>query len=197
MDHPLRCRCGIMQGYVDAHESAGRAVCYCKSCQAFARFLEQEADILNSNGGTEIIACLPRSVHFTTGVDKLACMSLSEQGLLRWYSSCCRTPIGNTPRDRKMPYVGLVRACLPGSDASFDQAFGPLKVSLNTESALGKVKPTLAPTLIAVAKIMKKVISARLSGKYRDNPFFKPNSDTPIEEPRVLTQTERRALEEK
>ena len=99
----LRCRCGAIQGTVDSRHVYGRAVCYCTDCQAFARYLGSQDQVLNRQGGTEIVAILPAAVHFETGLDKLACMSLSDKGLLRWYASCCRTPIGNTPRDRKMP----------------------------------------------------------------------------------------------
>jgi hypothetical protein len=88
--HPLQCRCGTLQGYVSLANMAVRAVCYCKDCQAFARFLERSDDaVLNELGGTEIVAMLPRYVHFTQGLEALVCMSLSERGLLRWYSSCC------------------------------------------------------------------------------------------------------------
>ncbi len=43
VDIPLRCLCGRMRGVARAvSPSAGfRFVCYCKDCQAFARFLEQ------------------------------------------------------------------------------------------------------------------------------------------------------------
>ena len=107
MNTQLRCRCGTIQGTVDPRHVYARAVCYCKDCQAFARFLGSPDQILDRQGGTEIVAILPAAVQFTTGVEKLACMSLSDKGLLRWYASCCRTPIGNTPRDRSTPYVGI------------------------------------------------------------------------------------------
>src|SRR5882672_7310701 len=137
MNHPLRCLCGTIQGRVDAEHSASRAVCYCRDCQAFARFLGRQDEILNGQGGTEIIATLPRFVHFAEGKDNLACMSLGEKGLLRWYAACCRTPIGNTPRDRKISYVGLVSTCLAGAGTSLEESFGPLKIALNTNSARG------------------------------------------------------------
>ncbi|MEO8040416.1 MAG: DUF6151 family protein [Betaproteobacteria bacterium] len=191
MNVPLRCGCGAIQGYVEALPSGGRAVCYCRDGQAFARFLGRHDDILDSHGGTDIIASLPRSVHFTSGADKMACMSLSPRGLLRWYASCCRTPIGNTPRDRKLSYLGLVRNCLPETDA----AFGPVKIELNTGSARGKVEPTPLATFFGIVKIMKNVFGARLSGKYRENPFFESDSGAPIKAPQILTLAERKALD--
>jgi hypothetical protein len=40
-DVPLRCRCGHVRGVeIRVSPSSGlRLVCYCKDCQAFARFL--------------------------------------------------------------------------------------------------------------------------------------------------------------
>ncbi len=195
MIYALRCRCGTIQGQVDTAQSADRALCYCKDCQAYARFLSGQLDMLNSQGGTEIIASLPRSVHFTAGKDRLACMSLSEKGLLRWYASCCNTAIGNTPRDSKMSYVGLVRTCLPGDETEMTNAFGPLKIALNTESAGGKVSSTPAATFFGVLKIIRNLIGSRLTGKHKMTPFFRPNSNEPITAPKNLTPAERQALE--
>ncbi|TDP78157.1 hypothetical protein EV672_1301 [Aquabacterium commune] len=139
MKSPLRCQCGAVRGQVDLAQAYGRAVCYCKHCQAFARLLNQERAVLNRRGGTEIIATLPASIRFTAGLDQVACMSLTDKGPLRWYASCCQTPIGNTPKDARVAYVGVIRACLGSSPASIDQALGPVKIALNTKSARGGV----------------------------------------------------------
>jgi Family of unknown function (DUF6151) len=195
MNCPLRCRCGLVQGAVDVRHSAGRALCYCKDCQAFARFLQRESEILDHLGGTEIIATVPRRVRFNAGFDKVVCMSLSENGLLRWYASCCRTPIGNTPRDRKISYVGLVRACLAGSDDEIRRWFGPLEIALNAQSARGEVRSTPMATFVGVLKIIRNVAGARLNGGYKDNAFFAVDSGAPTKVPKNLTLAERRALD--
>jgi Family of unknown function (DUF6151) len=120
-----------------------QAVCYCKDCQAFAHFLERPDDaVLNELGGTELVATLPRHVHFTQGLEALVCMSLSDRGLLRWYTSCCNTPIGNTPRDFKISYVGLIHSCAAKRDPSLQDSFGPVRMVLRTKSAKGEVKST-------------------------------------------------------
>ena len=191
MNAQLRCRCGALQGNVDPQRVFARAVCYCKDCQAFARFLGSPDQILDGQGGTEIAAFLPAAIQFTAGMEKLACMSLSDKGLLRWYASCCRTPIGNTPRDRKMPYVGLIRACLPG----IDESFGPLKIAINASSATGEVKGTPLATFLGVIRIMRKVIAARLRGRGKENPFFAPGSGAPVRMPQVLTLAERMSFQ--
>jgi hypothetical protein len=193
MKHSMRCGCGTIRGEVETGRSAGRAVCYCRDCQDYARFLGSPVPVLDAQGGTEIVATVPRHLRFTAGADRLACMSLSEGGLLRWYAGCCRTPLGNTPRDRKVSYVGLVRACLPGTDAALDASFGPLSMTLNTASALGPVKKTPVAMAFAMVKILRNVVGSRLGGTYRDNPFFTP-SGAPVVVPVALSTAEREAL---
>ena len=41
---------------------------------------------------------------------------------------------------------------------------------------------------------MRNVLGSRLSGKYRDNPFFMPGTAEPLVVPQVLTVPERRVL---
>jgi hypothetical protein len=175
---------------------AGRAVCYCRDCRAFARFLGKPTDILNDLGGTDIVATCPRFVRFSRGHDQLRCMSLSNRGLFRWYAGCCRTPIGNTPRNPKVSYVGLVHNCLAGTPGELDAAFGPAKSAVNTASASGKVDSAPWATFVAMLKIMRNLGGARLSGAYRENPFFKPGTAEPISAPQVLTLAEREALQD-
>ena len=43
-------------------------------------------------------------------------------------------------------------------------------------------------------KILRNVGGSRLSGTYRQNPFFKAGTDEPIVPPQVLTAAQRQAL---
>ena len=100
----------------------------------------------------------PKLVHFTQGLEALACMSLSHRGLLRWYASCCNTPIGNTSRDFKTAYVGLTESCLRSGSPSLQESFGPVRMVLNTKSARGSVKSTPVSNLVALLGVMKSLI---------------------------------------
>ena len=194
MNHPLQCRCGTLQGHLVLPGMARRGVCYCRDCQAFARVLGQPSDVLDANGGTPIVATLPRQVRFTQGTGSLACLSLSPKGLLRWHAGCCNTPIGNTPRDPRLPYVGLIGRFLQGPSApSLDAAFGTDIAVLNAKSAQGPVASTPVHTLLATLGIMGSVMGARLRGHAWPNPFFAPGTDVPVARPRVLTRAERDA----
>ena len=110
VDLPLRCRCGRMRGVAsDVSRSTGfRVVCYCKDCQAFARFLER-VDVLDPAGGTDIFQMPPGHVKLTAGTDAMRCLRLSDK-VLRWYTECCRTPIANTAARPNFPVIGLVHS---------------------------------------------------------------------------------------
>jgi hypothetical protein len=195
MKQALRCRCGQFQGEVDTKPASSRMRCYCGDCQAYAAFLGRPKGMLDAHGGTEIIATVPRALSFSAGADRLGCMSLSDKGMLRWYAGCCGTPIANTPRDTKLPYIGLVRSGLPGADAAMAEAFGPLKIALNTGSAQGRVEPTRIAAFFGILAIMRNVLGEKLSGRSRNNPFFDTGSGRPVVVPRVLSAEERGALD--
>jgi hypothetical protein len=45
----------------------------------------------------------PAHVKLGAGTDALRCLRLSDKGVLRWYTDCCRTPIGNTAASPRFP----------------------------------------------------------------------------------------------
>lgn len=192
MPIPVRCRCGKLQGELDTDAVAARAKCYCTDCRAFARFLGNEITLLDGAGGTEVAAALPSGLRFTEGLDHLACMSLSPKGLYRWYASCCRTPIGNTPRDPKTSYVGVIRACLAVPSAELDAQLGRELIVTNTKTAYRKVEGKPLALAWAVVKIGSMIVRARAAGRWKANPFFAAGSDRPVREPEVISR-ERRA----
>jgi hypothetical protein len=194
MDLRLRCACGAIEGRVEAAERAGRAVCYCRDCRAYARWLGRPERTLDAAGGTDIVATAPRCVHLDRGLAHLRCMSLGPRGLYRWYAGCCRTPIGNTPRDPRLSYVGLVRDAIAASPEALDAAVGPAVTRVSAASALTRLDPTPLHTLRAALKIVRGIGGARLTGRWRENPFFRPGTAEPVVAPTVLTLAEREAL---
>ncbi|WP_202842333.1 DUF6151 family protein [Luteimonas saliphila] len=187
----LRCECGQVEGAVEPGPAYTRATCYCRDCRAYARWLERPG-LMDARGGTDIVAINPRAVRFTAGVDRVACMSLSPGGLLRWYASCCRTPLGNTPRDGRIAYVGLPAASL-APPAAVDAAFGPAgRTLINTGSAQGEVKATPVAFLVDGLRIVAGILGARLR-RQRPSLFFDAEGQ-PIRAPAVLAQAERASL---
>jgi hypothetical protein len=186
--HPLRCRCGALQGEVELSRTATRAICYCRDCQAYGRFLG--GAVLDGSGGTEVVAMHPRNARFLAGLDSMACLSLSPRGILRWYARCCRTPIGNTTRNRRVAYLGLVHACLGDAEAR-RESFGPVRLVANRRSALGPAASAgPVSSVLALANLGTGVLGARLTGSYRHSPFFDDTGE-PVRVPYVLSLEER------
>ena len=170
--HPFQCRCGTLRGEVDEPHRAMRAVCYCRDCRTYAHWIGKPQEVLDAAGGTDIVATHSRYVRLAAGAPQLACMSLSPRGLLRWYARCCDTPIANIPRDRKLPYVGLVHTCLE-TVRPLEASFPPVQMDINTASALGPTprRGGFGNTLRFGAMVLR-LASARLTGSYRATPFF-------------------------
>ena len=189
MQHPLQCRCGTIKGWVSDPASANRAVCYCRDCQAFARFLGQESETLDAQGGSDIVQTLPKNVTFTQGMDALACMRLTQKGMIRWYAGCCKTPIGNTLENYKISFIGLLHNCLESPAQSLANSFGPVRAYVNPQGALGDPKPKTSGTGAIIRWFVKTILKARVNGDYRRTPFFKDGK--PIAIPRVISSAER------
>jgi hypothetical protein len=172
MPHPFQCRCGTLRGEVDEPRRAMRTVCYCRDCRAYAHWLRHPEKVLDPLGGTDIVATNARYVRFTAGTSSLACMSLSPRGLLRWYASCCNTPVANTSRDGKLPYAGLVHSCLEQVQP-LEPSFPPVQMDINRKSALGPTSHRGGPATMARFLVMVlRLAAARLTGTWRPSPFF-------------------------
>jgi hypothetical protein len=188
VSHPFQCRCGAFAGEISPGPVL-HAVCYCRDCRAYAIHLGQQA-ALDGLGGTEVVATQARFVRFTRGTPRLACLSLSERGVLRWYAGCCRTPIANTTRDWRLPYVGFVHTCL---QKPLESSFPSVQMHVNTKSAKGEV-PVRRMQLFTLLGFMPRLLMARFTGSYRQTPFFTAEG-TPVARVEVLTPAEReRAL---
>jgi hypothetical protein len=188
----LTCRCGQVRGELDPARTYARATCYCRDCQAFARFLGQ-AGVLDSRGGTDIVAIAPDGLRITAGSEHLACMSMGPKGLLRWYAACCRTPLTNTSRDPRLYYTGMV-SCVAVVPAALDAALGPRdRVAVNTGSATAPVKSSPLRLLLCGLHIFGPVIASRLRGRRAGAPFF-DGQGRPSREPEVISREQRDAL---
>lgn len=190
----LRCRCGAVRGEMDTSRAYARATCYCKDCRAFVRFLGTPG-VLDAGGGVDIVATAPPSVRFTAGTEHIACMSLSPKGLLRWYAACCRTPLAATPRDPKLPYVGMVTACFDAGPEAMEAALGRRdRIVLNPASAMAPVRATPLTFVTGGLRIFAGILRTRLRGD-RSSPFFDA-SGHPLREPEVVSRERRADLEQ-
>ncbi|WP_413288354.1 DUF6151 family protein [Bdellovibrio sp. HCB337] len=197
MKMTVECDCGAVQGTVESKHLKGyRAVCLCDDCQAYAHSIGH-ADMLDANGGTDIIPVMPSHYTFHKGQEKLQCLRLHSKGMYRWYTSCCKSPLGNTMAEQSMPYIGVpVRAFQKNySNEQIESEFGPVRERMQARFAKGTLPPKAQQkvSLGFMLRVIKFIGFAKLSGSGKPSPFFKVDGN-PISEPKVLSKTERDAL---
>jgi len=191
VDVPLKCNCGEVAGTaIDVSARSGtRVICHCDDCQAFARYLEQQDDILDENGGTDLFQIYPCQFKVTKGADILRCLRLRPKGLLRWYTDCCKTPVANSI-SAKIPFVGVFHGFMD-DEGSRDQNLGPVRCRVQGKYALGDgseadIHPKYPPGLSL--RIARKMFIGKLSGKSRPNTLFDP-AGRPISKPTIVSST--------
>lgn len=187
----FRCQCGKVAGLIDTGGMTCRGSCYCMDCQAYARFLGDPKRVLDAAGGSEIVGIGPSRLEFTTGLGHVDCMTLTSRGPYRWFASCCRTPIGNTPRDPRSSYVSVFRCALVSPAREIDAMFGQPTFRFSTKTATGPVEATRLAMALVILKVVAMLVGRRISGRWRGNPFFEPDTHLPIRMPDELSRTSR------
>lgn len=191
MEHQLQCKCGAVSGTLHEAHRAHRGICYCKDCRAYSKHLGKLSETHDSAGGADFVAASTRQVTFKKGIENIACLSLSTGGLLRWYAKCCNTPICNTARSWKIPYVGIVRACLDTQPGSYERTFPKVQMRVHRGSALVVPPSQSVSTLLTLVRLMPSLLLDRVNGGYRKTPLFIGPGGSPITEVVVLTPGQR------
>ena len=189
MEISLGCECGKVTGVVKnaTSSSSTRLNCYCSDCQAFPRHLGNAETVLDAWGGTDIFQMAQAHVEINSGTDQLRCLRLSEKGLHRWYTACCKTPIGNTLGGR-MPFVGIIHAFIshPGErDVLLGSSRGNVWIKDAAENAPESLGKGGNPYLLLLRSI-RKLIIWKLKGLNQPSPFF-DKSGKPVSEPEILS----------
>jgi hypothetical protein len=191
----LHCRCGEVRAVVAgvSPHSVNRVVCYCDDCQAFAHQLGR-ADLLNAQGGSDIVQLAPSAISFVQGQDRIAGLRLTPKGLYRWYATCCNTPVGNT-LSPSIPFVGVVVQAFEGGAPAVDQTAGKPIGAILGKFAVGK--PPAGSTglnLGLMIRAIRKVLGWRVRGETWPHPFFERHARAPIYPVTILSRGEREAL---
>lgn len=194
-DLTLQCRCGAVRGVLHGvtPRNTNHCFCYCDDCQAFVHFLDRADDVLDAHGGTRILHVSPGRLSFAAGAEHVAAMRLSAKGMLRWHTSCCGTPIGNTLTTGTLPFIGLAAAFVREPKPKL----GPIRGRSFPESAKGgraAVPRDGLPVPIMVARVMLLMLTWRLRGDQRRSPLFDAATGQPRVTARVLDGAEREEL---
>lgn len=160
------CRCGAFAAEVETGGGI-RVVCYCPSCRDFA-LRTDAAQALDEAGGSDLYQVAPERVRILRGADKLAWMRLTEKGPLRWYTTCCNTPVANTLATRALPFVTLQahRFADPG-------ALGPVAVRGFRRFATARAPASDRSMRYLYWNFGKRALKSRLTGGWKRNPFFR------------------------
>jgi hypothetical protein len=166
----------------------------CDDCQLYAHFLGSADTMLDAHGGTELSYATQSRVFLRSGVEHLQAVKLSEKGMLRFYTSCCRTPVANVPHP-KMAFVGIPRPFMLHDAAARDEGLGPLFRRFQGRFGRGELPDGahLGTPVVPWLAAMISVTWDSLTGKHLPSPFH-DGSGTPVVAPQTLTATERNAL---
>lgn len=177
------CTCGALR--VALEPVAGtRLTCYCRDCRAFPTILGHP-EMLDTAGGMDLFQTTPDRLTILAGREHLACLRLTEGGLHRWYAACCGTPFANT-----LGTPGWAFASLSVGPIDDKAALGPIRARVHTGSATGPLPGPAGGTPRVVAGFLARTLAARLSGRWRDTPFFAPDGRA-VARPRPITGEER------
>ena len=188
-DVRLKCGCGAVRGVL--HDVTPATVnpiwCYCDDCQAFARAVGRP-EVLDEHGGTLLVQASPAQLEITDGREHLAALRLTDRGMVRWYTTCCRTPIGNELASLRPPFVGILRGFL---DAPSDDAIGPVRARVQTRFATGD--PATRPPEDASPRVFVRLFGMLVRWWLRGDAkrsTFRDAQRRPIVPPRVLSAEE-------
>ncbi|WP_345725514.1 DUF6151 family protein [Qipengyuania mesophila] len=167
-------------------------VCHCTDCRDLVRHFGHEARLLDAHGGTALYQSRCARMRIDRGRERLAELHMTEGPTLRWYASCCDTPLFNTYRNGRIPYVTTLLAnCDAAARASLGEPLGHLFIGDATGDTSG-LKPLSMNRLMR--RFFPRMIKDILSGDRRRSALFDPETLEPIAKPRQLTQAEKHAL---
>ncbi|WP_425038385.1 DUF6151 family protein [Primorskyibacter sp. S187A] len=183
----LSCPCGRTHWIVSAPRSGTRLTCYCADCQTAARHVE--ADVLDEGGGSDILQVAAHQLSVEGA--PLALMRLSPKGLFRWHTSCCNTPVANSLPFPHLSFAGVLLA----NAQSGQDTLPKTAAVVNTVYAKGRPGVPAKDRGMgrSVIAFFRRSLAARMSGKWRETPFFTGPPWTPVAPPRVLSKEERNA----
>lgn len=199
-DIDVGCQCGAVRGSLrDASSSTcNRWLCYCDDCQAFLHHLGR-SDLLDAHGGSEVVQVAPRTVSFNQGTEYIVGVRLTAKGMHRWYSSCCKTPLGNTVSP-SLPFIGMHAAALRGAPRASDRTeiFGRVRAATSGEFALGGPDESIPRAHFwHLLLAMWRILGWKLNGSTWPHPYYDRATGAPSRPVTVLSPAERDALRSK
>ncbi|GIT90316.1 hypothetical protein JANAI62_02010 [Jannaschia pagri] len=176
------CRCGSLRGEITDVSPAAytNILCHCADCRSAYTHLG-----LADPEKVGILQTTQDRIKITEGGEALQVFRLSGRGALRWYASCCDTPLFYTPLKARAVHVGVNTDRLDTPDAltpPMSEAYIPTADGKTRHKGVGRM----------VTRMVTRMAAKNLNGEWRDTPFF-DDSGAPALPPQVLTREERAA----
>ena len=181
-DHRFGCRCGALGGRLSDMDaaSATHVVCHCADCRAAYTHLGRD-----DPKAVGILQTTQDRVRIERGGEHLRVFRHTARGALRWYATCCDTPLFHTPLKPRLVHVGLNTDALDAPEAA-----GRIEAEAFVPDAKGGTRHRGAGRM--VARMATRIAAKNLSGEWRGTPFFDAEG-LPVVAPHVLTREERAA----
>lgn len=186
-DTAFSCTCGTLTGrIVGPIGGAGMHIaCHCNSCRCAELVLNQPDP---RPAPVHVFQTTPDRVVIDAGADQLAVLRMTDKSkTYRWYAACCNAPLVTTGPGPGFPFASVNVGRItdpaplgkPKAEAFVPQPGGGTKNKLGFGFVYGFLTRTMA---------------ARLSGRWKQTPFFDVATGTPNGPVRVLTSEDRAAL---
>lgn len=150
--------------------------------------------MLDNLGGLALFNFRGSRLRFASGLDCMASLHMTDRPVLRWYASCCMTPLFNSYATSVIPFLDICTAAIPDKDGL---AAVQLKTRhLFTQSALGDTSdlPKTSPIAL-ILRTTPRLVKEWVSGGRKRNPLFDAATGQPIAPPRRVSPQERAALQ--
>lgn len=177
------CHCGQVEGQLEPPADGTHAVCFCNDCRAAVWHLNGEDPGKN---GVGYYQTTPDRVTFAQGQDKLGLMTLRKGGLFRWHAICCNAPLFITASRPGIAFASILVDRLADKAALgpvVTRAFVPKRNGKRGHEGIGRF----------LIGMLGRTVPARLSGRWKQTPFFDIATGLPAATPRALSQREQRA----
>lgn len=183
----FRCACGAIRGRIEPEPRAAgtHIVCFCKDCRAGHIWCGAPDPALD---GVHILQTTPDAIRIETGQDRLGLFRLHPKGLLRWRAACCGVPMFNTLARPQLAFAGLFVERLETSEAA-----GPVRARAFVPGPPGTPARHQGGLRLTLG-VLTRMAAARMSGRWRQTPFFDIATGAPVTEAYVLTRQERAGI---
>ncbi|MEH6521009.1 DUF6151 family protein [Sulfitobacter sp.] len=185
-DVPFSCQCGEMKGTLHgATPSSGNHLrCYCSACRAAVLYTTGK-DV--EDRGVELYQTTPDKISFQQGQNNLEVFSFTPERLLRFRASCCGVQMFTTLAKPKIAMAAIM------TDLLHDKtAIGPIASQSFIPQADGTSKHSSILRLFGGT--IWRALVARVTGRWKQTPFFDIETGKPIKAVYVPTSEERKSL---